>query len=59
MTTFLLMKHWEAILISFLAKQTVSLPFNNLEEFYENTDGRLIIMPGGMIENDFRYELRL
>ena len=53
--TFLLMKHWEAILISFLAKQTVALPFNNLREFYENTNDRLMIMPGGMIENDFRY----
>ena len=53
--TFLLMKHWEAILISFLAKQTVALPFNNLKEFYENTNDRLLIMPGGMIENDFRY----
>ena len=55
MTTFLLMKHWEAILISFLAKQTVSLPFNNLQEFYENTKSRLLIVPGGMIENDFRH----
>ena len=55
MTTFLLMKHWEAILISFLAKQTVSLPFINLQELKENTESRLLIMPGGMIENDFRY----
>ena len=52
---FLLMKHWEAILISFLATQTVNLPFINIEDLSKNTDIRLVIMPGGMIENDFRY----
>ena len=52
---FLLMKHWEAILISFLSAPKVALPFNDLKEFYEKTNGRLLIMPGGMIEDDFIY----
>ena len=52
---FLLMKHWEAILISFLATQSVNLPFLNIEDLFKNTDMRLVIIPGGMIENDFRY----
>ena len=55
LAAFLLMKHWEAILISFLATQTVNLPFINIEDLFKNTDMRLVIMPGGMIENDFRY----
>ena len=34
----LLYWHWEAMIISYLAVRTISLPFNSLEELVLNTD---------------------
>ena len=55
MAAFVLMEHYKGILISFMAKQTIALSFQDISDLYKNTDMRIAIMPGGMVENDFRY----
>ena len=47
--------HWQAMLISYLSKRVVQLPFNNIPELLEKTNYRIAINPGGYYEDVFKY----
>ena len=47
--------HWQAMLISYLTKRVVELPFNNLPELIENTNFRIAVWPGTYDEDVFKY----
>ena len=46
--------HWEAMLISYLATKTISLPFKDITELVENTQFRIILRPGSTVEDAFK-----
>ena len=46
--------HWEAMLISYLATRTVSLPFKDISDLVVNTQFRIILVPGTSLEDDFK-----
>ena len=43
------------MLISFLAIQTINLPFKNIKSLYENTNFQVALMPGSAMEDAFKY----
>ena len=47
--------YWQAMLISYLSKIVVELPFNNLPELLENTNFRIAVWPGTFEEDLFKY----
>ena len=47
--------HWQAMLISYLSKRVVVLPFNNIPELLENTNYRIALWPGGYAEDVFKH----
>ena len=46
--------HWEAMLISYLATRTISLPFKDITDLMINTQYRIILAPGTSYVDDFR-----
>ena len=46
--------HWEAMLISYLATRTISLPFKDITDLVENTQFRIIFLPGSTAEDAFK-----
>ena len=46
--------HWEAMLISYLATRTISLPFKDISDLVVNTQFRIILPPGTRHEDDFK-----
>ena len=46
--------HWEAMLISYLATKTTSLPFKDITELVKNTQFRIILRPGSTVEDAFK-----
>ena len=46
--------HWEAMLISYLATMTVSLPFKDLSDLVTNTQFRIILLSGSFHEDHFK-----
>ena len=46
--------HWEAMLISYLATKTISLPFKDITDLVENTQFKIIIRPGSTVEDAFK-----
>ena len=47
--------HWQAMLISYLSKRVVELPFNNIPELLANTNFRIAVLPGSYHEDAFKY----
>ena len=45
--------HWEAMLISYLAKRVVAVPFSNMHELYKS-DYRLTTLPGSAYSDSFK-----
>ena len=43
------------MLISFLAIQTINLPFKNIKSLYESTNFQVALMPGSAMEDAFKY----
>ena len=46
--------HWEAMLISYLATKTISLPFRDVPDLMANTQFRILLLPGSIRESDFK-----
>ena len=46
--------HWEAMLISYLATKTISLPFKDITGLVENTQSQIILRPGSTVEDAFK-----
>ena len=46
--------HWEAMLISYLATRTISLPFKDITDLVDNTQFRIIFLPGSTAEDAFK-----
>ena len=46
--------HWEAMLISYLATRVIPLPFKDISDLVANTQFRIILMPGGSMEDSFK-----
>ena len=46
--------HWEAMLISYLATKTISLPFKDVPDLMANTQFRILLLPGSIRESDFK-----
>ena len=46
--------HWEAMLISYLATRTISLPFKDITDLVVNTQFRIIFLPGSTNEDAFK-----
>ena len=46
--------HWEAMLISYLATRTISLPFKDITDLVVNTEFRIIFLPGSTNEDAFK-----
>ena len=49
--------HWEAMLISYLAKRVISLPFKDIPDLISNTQFRIILTPGSFPEDAFKTSL--
>ena len=49
--------HWEAMLISFLAKRFIPLPFKDIPDLFSNTQFRIILTPGSFPEDAFKTSL--
>ena len=47
--------YWQAMLISYLSKKVVQLPFNNINELLEKTNFRIVVLPGSYYEDVFKY----
>ena len=47
--------HWQAMLISYLSKRVVVLPFNNIPELIDNTNLRIAVLPGSYHEDKFKF----
>ena len=45
---------WEAMLISYLATKTISLPFKDITDLVSNTQFRIILLPGTSLEDHFK-----
>ena len=46
--------HWEAMVISYLAVVVTVLPFKDIPDLVTNTQFRIVLMPGGANEDDFK-----
>ena len=46
--------HWEAMLISYLATRIISLPFKDIPDLVSNTDFGIILRPGTAFEDAFK-----
>ena len=46
--------HWEAMLISYLATKTISLPFKDITDLVENTQFQIILRPGSAVADAFK-----
>ena len=46
--------HWEAMLISYLAKIVISVPFSNMQELY-SSDYRLTTLGGSSFSDALKY----
>ena len=46
--------HWEAMLISYLASRSITLPFKDIPDLVANTQFRIIIMPGTSQVDSFK-----
>ena len=46
--------HWEAMLISYLATRVISLPFKDITDLVDNTQFRIIFLPGSTAEDAFK-----
>ena len=46
--------HWEAMLISYLATRIISLPFKDIPDQVSNTDFGIILRPGTAFEDAFK-----
>ena len=49
--------HWEAMLISYLAKRVIPLPFKDIPDLISNTQFRIILTPGSFPEDAFKTSL--
>ena len=47
--------HWQAMLISYLSKKVIALPFDTIPELLENTKLRIAVLPGSYHEDAFKY----
>ena len=46
--------HWEAELISYLAIRVIPLPFKDITDLMDNTQFRIIFLPGSTAEDAFK-----
>ena len=51
---FLLYLQWEAMLISYLAKRVVSVPFDGISSLVTKTDYKIALRPGSYPEDVFK-----
>ena len=51
---FLLYLQWEAMLISYLAKRVVSVPFDGISSLVTKTDFKIALRPGSNFEDAFK-----
>ena len=49
--------HWEAMLISYLAKRVIPLPFKDIPDLISNTQFPIILTPGSFPEDAFKTSL--
>ena len=52
---FVLYLIWEAMLISYLAKRTVILPFTGLQSLLDQSDYKIAVLMDSQTEDHFRY----
>ncbi len=50
----MLYKHWEAMLVSYLATRVIVLPFTNIETLVKDSNYRISTNPGSLIVDKFR-----
>ena len=48
-------KYWEAMLVSYLATRVTVLPFTNVETLVKNSNYKIVVNPGSLSEDIFRY----
>ena len=51
---FLLYLQWEAMLISYLAKREITLPFNDMSSLVTKSDFKIAVIPGSSYEDAFK-----
>ena len=51
---FLLYLQWEAMLISYLARRTINLPFNGIPTLITKSDFKIAVIPGSSYEDAFK-----
>ena len=51
---FLLYLQWEAMLISYLARRTINLPFNSIPTLITKSDFKIAVIPGSSYEDAFK-----
>ncbi len=50
--------YWEAMLISYLSTRVILLPFTNVEELVMFTNYKILVPPGTISEDKFKYDTR-
>ena len=45
---------WEAMLISYLARRVINVPFDGISTLVTTTDFKITLMPGTSIEDSFK-----
>ena len=51
---FLLYLQWEAMLISYLAKRVINIPFNDISTLVTKSDFKIAVRPGTSFEDAFK-----